>query len=123
MIAQEFAWSKYSLLRTVCDTEPLRPRSGLQQSFLSSATLLALAVLLSPAVDPIESTVFEAQHLSRSSGDAERTPGRNRTLLDHQTVVTKLNRMMNGWANYFCLGPVSKAYRVVDMHTARRLRQ
>src|SRR5713226_331578 len=34
--------------------------------------------------------------------------GRNKTLLNHQTVVTKLNQMMNGWANYFCLGPVSK---------------
>src|SRR5258708_23917106 len=30
--------------------------------------------------------------------------GRNRTQLDHQTVVTRLNQMMNGWANYFCLG-------------------
>ena len=49
--------------------------------------------------------------------------GRNRTLLDHQTVVTKLNRMMNGWANYFCLGPVSKAYRAVDRHARKRLRQ
>src|SRR5438270_3393534 len=29
--------------------------------------------------------------------------GRNRTQLDHKTVVTKLNQMMNGWANYFCL--------------------
>ena len=23
----------------------------------------------------------------------------------------RLNRMLAGWANYFCLGPVSKAYR------------
>ena len=49
--------------------------------------------------------------------------GRNRTLLDHKTVVTKLNQMMNGWANYFCLGPVSKAYRAVDRHARKRLRQ
>src|SRR5665213_54929 len=49
--------------------------------------------------------------------------GRNRTQLDHKTVVTKLNQMMNGWANYFCLGPVSKAYRAVDRHTCKRLRQ
>ncbi|MHB1865680.1 MAG: group II intron maturase-specific domain-containing protein, partial [Candidatus Saccharimonadales bacterium] len=49
--------------------------------------------------------------------------GTNRTLLDHTTVVTKLNRMMNGWANYFCLGPVSKAYRAVDRHARKRLRQ
>ena len=38
-------------------------------------------------------------------------------------MVTKLNRMMNGWANYFCLGPVSKAYRAVDQHAGKRLRQ
>jgi hypothetical protein len=28
-----------------------------------------------------------------------------------------------GWANYFYLGPVSKAYRAVELHTRRRLRQ
>jgi group II intron reverse transcriptase/maturase len=49
--------------------------------------------------------------------------GRNKTLLDPKTVVTKLNQMMNGWANYFCLGPVSKAYRAVDEHARKRLRQ
>jgi RNA-directed DNA polymerase len=49
--------------------------------------------------------------------------GRNKTPLDHQTVVTKLNQMMNGWANYFCLGPVSKAYRAVELHARKRLRQ
>ncbi len=49
--------------------------------------------------------------------------GRNRTQLDHKTVVTKLNQMMNGWANYFCLGPVSKAYQAVDRHACKRLRQ
>jgi RNA-directed DNA polymerase len=49
--------------------------------------------------------------------------GRNRTLLDHETVVTKLNQMMNGWANYFCLGSVSNAYRAIDRHVRKRLRQ
>ena len=43
--------------------------------------------------------------------------------LDHGTVVTKLNHMMNGWANYFCLGPVSKAYHALDQHACKRLRQ
>src|SRR5687768_15810437 len=32
----------------------------------------------------------------------------NKTLLDEVVVVAKLNRIMVGWANYFCLGPVSK---------------
>jgi uncharacterized damage-inducible protein DinB len=43
--------------------------------------------------------------------------------LDHGTVVTKLNHMMNGWANYFCLGPVSKAYAAIERHARRRLRR
>ncbi|MGZ7074206.1 MAG: group II intron maturase-specific domain-containing protein, partial [Candidatus Angelobacter sp.] len=49
--------------------------------------------------------------------------GRNKTLLEAESVVEKLNRMMIGWANYFCLGPVSKAYRVVERHARKRLRQ
>jgi hypothetical protein len=34
-------------------------------------------------------------------------------------VTAKLNRVMIGWANYFCLGPVSKAYRAVEATPAR----
>jgi len=34
--------------------------------------------------------------------------GRDQTLLEQEIVVAKLNRTMIGWANYFCLGPVSK---------------
>ncbi|MEW6753724.1 MAG: group II intron maturase-specific domain-containing protein, partial [Candidatus Latescibacterota bacterium] len=42
---------------------------------------------------------------------------------DAQDVVAGLNRVMTGWANYFCLGPVSKAYRAVDAHARERLRR
>src|SRR5918993_617917 len=49
--------------------------------------------------------------------------GRNKTLLDQETVVGTLNRIMVGWGNYFCLGPVSKAYRTVERHARKRLRQ
>jgi group II intron reverse transcriptase/maturase len=45
------------------------------------------------------------------------------TPLDAQDRVEKLNRMLTGWANYFRLGPVSKAYRAVDAHTRYRMRQ
>ena len=38
-------------------------------------------------------------------------------------VVGRLNRMMSGWANYFTLGQVSMAYKAVDRHATRRLRQ
>lgn len=46
----------------------------------------------------------------------------NRALLDTEYVVGRLNRMLIGWANYFCLGPVGKAYQAIDRHTALRLR-
>ena len=35
----------------------------------------------------------------------------------------RLNRTLSGWANYFRLGQVSPAYRAVDQHADRRLRQ
>jgi RNA-directed DNA polymerase len=44
-------------------------------------------------------------------------------LLDVEDRVDRLNRALRGWSNYFCLGPVSKAYRSVDWHARRRLRQ
>ena len=49
--------------------------------------------------------------------------GRDQILLDQGRVVEQLNRTMIGWANYFCLGPVSKAYRAVERHARKRLRQ
>lgn len=48
---------------------------------------------------------------------------RGTTLLDAGTQVARLNRVLVGWGNYFCLGPVSKAYSSVDGHTRARLRQ
>jgi len=68
-------------------------------------------------------TVPATKRVIRICEAISRETGRDRTLLDHKTVVTKLNQMMIGWANYFCLGPVSKAYRAVDQHACRRLRQ
>jgi RNA-directed DNA polymerase len=44
-------------------------------------------------------------------------------LLDAESRVVRINRLLRGWSNYFCLGPVSKAYRSVDWHARRRLRQ
>jgi RNA-directed DNA polymerase len=48
---------------------------------------------------------------------------RSQTQQDAATLVAALNRKINGWANYFCLGPVSNAYRAVEQHTCRRLRR
>jgi hypothetical protein len=44
-------------------------------------------------------------------------------LLDAEKIVTRLNRKLRGWANYFCLGPVSRAYRAVDRYVTKRLRR
>jgi RNA-directed DNA polymerase len=44
-------------------------------------------------------------------------------LLDVENRVSRINRLLRGWSSYFRLGPVSKAYRHVDLHTSHRLRQ
>jgi len=44
-------------------------------------------------------------------------------LLAVQDKVAEINRKLTGWSNYFCLGPVSKAYRAVERHVCWRLRR
>jgi group II intron reverse transcriptase/maturase len=60
------------------------------------------------------------QRICRAASEAT---GRRWLLKDPRERVTYLNRKLVGWANYFCLGPVSKAYRSVDEHARKRLRQ
>jgi len=45
------------------------------------------------------------------------------TLKDVTDRVATINRKLTGWSNYFCLGPVSRAYASVDSHVCRRLRR
>ena len=68
-------------------------------------------------------TVPSKKRVTRICEAISEMTGRDQTLLDQATLVGKLNRTMIGWANYFCLGPVSHAYRVVDQHARKRLRQ
>jgi RNA-directed DNA polymerase len=43
--------------------------------------------------------------------------------LDVEEQVGRLNRMLVGWANYFCQGPVTNAYRRITNHARQRLRR
>jgi RNA-directed DNA polymerase len=48
---------------------------------------------------------------------------RKETRRDAEEVVGKLNQKMVGWANYFSVGAVTKAYGVVNYHVTNRLRR
>jgi group II intron reverse transcriptase/maturase len=68
-------------------------------------------------------TTPSKQRVQRMCAAISQATRRSQTQQDVETLVGRLNRKIIGWANYFCLGPVSKAYRAVDQHTRRRLRQ
>ena len=63
------------------------------------------------------------KRVARICGAIGQITERNRTQQDVEQVVTQLNRMIVGWGNYFCLGPVSGAYRAVQEHARNRLRR
>ena len=68
-------------------------------------------------------TVPSKKRVQRICAGISELTRRSQTQQDAETLVADLNRRLIGWANYFCLGPVSKAYRAVERHTRRRLRQ
>ena len=43
--------------------------------------------------------------------------------LSIEEMVQRLNWLLTGWANYFCLGQVSPAYKAIDAHTTKRIRR
>jgi RNA-directed DNA polymerase len=61
--------------------------------------------------------------LKRMVDSISEVTDRRMGLLDAEEIVCRLNRKLTGWANYFCLGPVSPAYRTLDEHVRNRLRR
>ena len=61
--------------------------------------------------------------IARVCGEISELTGRRWGFINTEEQVARINRKLEGWSNYFRLGPVSKAYRAVDRHTANRLRQ
>ena len=62
------------------------------------------------------------KRIQRICADVSEQTQRSRQGKQAVDLVAGLNRKLRGWANYFCLGPVSKAYRAVGSHTRQRLR-
>ena len=78
---------------------------------------LTLIDVLDSATRPGKASV---QRLSRKANEqASRKYG----LMASQEMVKRLNWMLSGWSNYFCLGLVSTAYLAIDHHTTERLRR
>jgi hypothetical protein len=48
--------------------------------------------------------------------------GRQWLWLETEEMVGRLNHLLRGWANYFCLGTITAAYRKVTVHACNRLR-
>ena len=48
---------------------------------------------------------------------------RRRGHLSEEQMVYELNQVLRGWANYFCLGPISTAYRKINSHVRWRFRR
>ena len=73
---------------------------------------------------PTSGTYPSAKKIERICDAISEVTDRTLTLAGRRgRVVAQLNQMLLGWANYFCLGPVSQAYRAVDRHACHRLRQ
>ena len=49
--------------------------------------------------------------------------GRHQVLLDEAEVVRRINRCCKAGRNYFSRGPVSSAYRNIDLHTRQLFRK
>jgi len=72
---------------------------------------------------PYIGTKPSAKKIARVKREISEQTGRNWLGTDVEDRVARLNRILRGWSNYFCLGPVGASYRAIDRHARQRLRQ
>ena len=82
----------------------------------------SVAVTRQRRARPISARARQRRPSGTSAGPSARPQRDGGLLKELQERIAHLNRKLVGWGNYFCLGPVSKAYRSVDSHTRQRLR-
>jgi RNA-directed DNA polymerase len=61
--------------------------------------------------------------LTRIIGAIHECTDRRSTWQEAEELVSQINGKLVGWANYFSLGPVSKAYHAIERYTQLRLRR
>jgi len=81
------------------------------------------SVLLSDNGRPFIGTRPSKKSLSRVIGKIRDFTASKTTWQEAETVVSQINRLTAGWANYFSLGPVTDAYKAIDQYTWYRLRR
>ena len=72
---------------------------------------------------PIWSTRPSKKSVQKMTREITRQTSRQGGWMEAKDLAVRLNRQLTGWANYFKLGQVSPAYKAIDMHVRKRLRQ
>jgi group II intron reverse transcriptase/maturase len=61
--------------------------------------------------------------IDRLCGEISALTERKTTWLEVEKQMGRINRKLRGWSNYFRIGTISPAYRVIDSHVRHRVRQ
>jgi group II intron reverse transcriptase/maturase len=72
---------------------------------------------------PCIGTKPSKKRVARVLRDISEMTKRRYAQMEAEEMVLRLNRVMVGWARYFCRGFVSQAYHNIDRHARHRLRQ